>query len=354
VFGLNRRRYGGYLVHLGVVLMAVGVIGTRFYPFETETVLSPGESVEVQDYTLALEGLERGPGENPVTTRASLDVYRGSRYLQSLRPRLDEYSGFQQTVAVPAVRTGLREDLYLVLAGWSAGGERVTLKIFINPLASFLWLGGLVLLAGGAVAVWPEARTARLPAPEARRRKAVSAAALVAGLLVLALAAWAMWGGSQGTAASPNQTPQVGRPRVGRPRVGQPAPDVTVELLDGTRFSLSDRNDEVVVVNFWSPDCPQCREEMPDLQAVWDAYQADGVVLLGVSLPSLEDEVREMIEAYDVTYPVAVNAVAPVEYGITGVPETFVVGPDGNVASVHIGPVSATQLREELDVLLAQ
>jgi len=364
VFGRNRRRHGGYLVHLGIILMAVGVIGTRFYPFETEAVLRPGQSIDIQDYTLVFDDLEREPESDRVVSRASLAVYRDGGYLRTLRPRLDEYSDFHQTVAVPAVRSGLREDLYLVLAGWSEGGSQVTIKIFINALASFLWLGGLVFMAGGTIALWPEARAARLSAPEARRRKAWSTVGLIVGLILLALAAWAMWGGAQRTTASvslpgeqgatlPDQPgPQVSASN--RPRTGEPAPGISVELLDGSTFNLSDLDGQVVVINFWSPDCQPCRDELPDLQAAWEAYRSQEVAFVGISLPNLRADVEEAISEFGLTYPVGLNAVAPARYGITGVPETFLVGPEGKVAYVHIGPISGERLRQELNTLLAQ
>jgi cytochrome c-type biogenesis protein CcmF len=358
VFGRNRRRYGGYLIHLGVILMAVGVIGTRFYPFETEAVVRSGQSVQVQDYTLTFETLERDADQDRTTSQASLAVYRDGSYLRSLHPRLDEYTTFHQTVAVPAVRTGLREDLYLVLAGWSEGGSQVTLKIMINPLASFLWLGGLVFIAGGTVALWSEARSAHLPNPEARQSRAWSTAGLVVGLALLALAAWAMWGTTQGTAASTNLSGPARRTPApqssGRPRVGEPAPDINVELLDGSTLSLSDLDGQVAVINFWSPDCQPCRDELPDLQTIWETYQTRNVTFVGISLPNMGTKIQETISAFDLTYPMALDTVAPIEYGITGVPETFLVGPEGDVAYVHIGPVSAERLREELDTLLAE
>jgi len=358
VFGRNRRRYGGYLIHLGVILMAVGVIGTRFYPFETEAVLSSGQSIDVQDYTLTLETLERDPAEDHTTSQASLAVYRNGTYLRTLRPSLDEYTAFHQTVAIPAVRTGLREDLYLVLAGWSEGGSRVTLKVMINPLASFLWLGGLVFMMGGAVALWPDARAEHLPTPEARRRKIWSTAGLVVGLALLVLAAWAMWGNTEGSVASGNLSEQAGRTSAarssGRPRVGQPAPNINVDLLDGSTFRLSDLDGQVAVINFWSPDCQPCRDELPDLQAVWETYRTRDVVFVGIGLPSMETEIQETISEFDLTYPMALDTIAPIEYGITGVPETFLVEPGGDVAYVHIGPVSADRLQEELDTLLAE
>jgi len=153
----NGRRYGGYLVHIGVILMAVGIIGTRFYPFETEVVLSRGKPADVGDYTLVYEDLWQEVAGDHLTTWASHSVYQDGTCLTTLQPRIDQYMHYGQTVAVPALRPRLREDLYVVLAGWAGDGTTATLKVFVNPLASFLWLGGLVLLVGGAVALNPPA-----------------------------------------------------------------------------------------------------------------------------------------------------------------------------------------------------
>jgi cytochrome c-type biogenesis protein CcmF len=358
LFGRNRRRYGGYLVHVGVILMAVGVIGTRFYPFETEAVLTTGESIDVEQYTLVFEDLERDVLSDRVTTRALVSVYRDGRQLGTLGPKLDEYSTFRQTVAAPAVRAGIREDLYLVLAGWSDGATQATVKVFINPLASFLWLGGLVFMAGGAVAVWPSTRKGRVSEPAARTRRIWSTAGLIVGVVLLALAVWAMWGPAQGTAASASRSEQGGlglaAGRGSRPRVGERAPDFSVDLLDGSTLSRSDLHGQVSVINFWSPECQPCEDELPDLQAIWEEYQDKGVAFLGVSFPDLEAGTREMVSEFGITYPNGLDAVMPVDYGITGVPETFVIGPQGSVAYVHIGPVTADRLRIELNTLVAE
>ena len=372
--GRNRRRYGGYLVHLGIILMALGVIGTRFYPYETETVLKPGESVEVGGYSLALEDLQRQDQADHVATCAPVSVYRDGRYAGALTPRLDDYTAYHQTVAVPAVMSSLRQDLYIVLAGWSAGGSQATLKVFINPLASFLWLGGIVFMTGGTIALWPQTRRAHVRARHARRRSVISTAGVAVGLAVLALTAWAMWGrgplssasgctpvesGSARAAASAaavkNRTDDGGSSassRGGRPSVGEPAPDFSVELLDGSTFSLSESDGGIAVINFWSPDCKPCKEELPDFQEVWETYETRDVAFVGISLPSYEEDVRDMVAEYDVTYPVALNTLAPIKYGITGVPETFVVDQDGTVAHVYVGPVTGEQLRKKLDALL--
>jgi peroxiredoxin len=178
------------------------------------------------------------------------------------------------------------------------------------------------------------------------------------GVVLLALAVWAMWGPAHGTVASAGRSGQAGlgltANRKARPRVGEPAPDFTVDLLDGSTLSRSDLRGQVAVINFWSPQCQPCEDEMPDLQTVWEEYQSEGVTFLGVSFPELEADAREMVSEFGVTYPNGLNAVMPVEYGITGVPETFVIGPEGSVAYVHIGPVTADRLRTELDTLVLE
>ncbi len=194
LFGRGRRRYGGYVVHAGVILMAIGVIGTRFYSVETDAVLGAGESVDVQGYTVVFEELRREALSDRVTTEAMVSVYRGGRQLTRLEPRLEAYGNFGQTVAAPAVWSGAREDLYVVLAGWAEGDGTVTLKVLINPLVSFLWLGGLVFVTGGAVAGWPAARAADVPRSGARRRRLWSTAGLIVGAALLVVAVWAMWG----------------------------------------------------------------------------------------------------------------------------------------------------------------
>jgi cytochrome c-type biogenesis protein CcmF len=332
LFGRNRRKYGGYLVHVGVIFMALGIVGTRVYPFETQAVLPAGEPVDVGDYTLIFEEVQQEPAPDHVTAFATVSVYRDGAYLTTCQPQTNQYLNHDQTVAVPALRAGLREDLYLLLSGFS--NVTATFKVFVNPMASFLWLGGLIFLTGGAVAVWPSSR----------RQSAWSVVGPVLGLLLLVGAGWAMWGTGNCAAAT------------GRPLPGQPAPDFTLDLLDGSTLALSELRGQVAVVNFWATWCPPCEDEMPDLQAVWEEYQADGVVFVGIAYEDEEVAVREMISRFGITYPqgLDVGALISTAYGITGVPETFLVDSQGRVAGLHVGPVSAEELRGELDSLLGR
>jgi len=162
----NQRRTSGLLVHTGVILLGLGVLGSRLYPFEADVLLSPGDPVAVGGYTLVHQGLREEVREDRAITLASIDVYRDGKYLTTLAPREDRYLGSDESVAIPALRSGLGEDLYLVLSWWAGSGS-VRLRVLINPLIRFVWLGALILLAGGLVALWPSAGT---PASTVDRR----------------------------------------------------------------------------------------------------------------------------------------------------------------------------------------
>jgi cytochrome c-type biogenesis protein CcmF len=336
----QRRRYGGYLVHLGVILMAVGVIGTRMYPFEDEVVMTPGATQTVAGYDLTLNTVSQDPGTDYVSTSASVSITRNGKPIDTLTPLVNRYENYEQLYSVPAIRPTFREDIYLILAGWGANGASATLKVVVNPLADFLWLGGLVFLAGGALALWP-------------RLKSKVWNAIVAVVLVglLAGASWAMWGAPSGT--------DRGRSLAGggvarRPAIGQPAPNFQLQLMDGEVLALSDLVGRVTVLNFWAPWCPSCKDELPALVSVWEDYRPLGVTVVGAAYQSEVDAVIESLDAYGISYPVGLDANDRMAraYGITGVPETYIIGTDGTLVYVHIGPVSEEQLGSELDTML--
>jgi cytochrome c biogenesis protein CcmG/thiol:disulfide interchange protein DsbE len=174
--------------------------------------------------------------------------------------------------------------------------------------------------------------------------------------LVLAAAGVTLWGPGQGLSAfgQPDSVPASQPDR--RPHPGQMAPDFTLSLLDGSTMALSELRGRVVVVNFWATWCSPCEDELPDLQMVWEKYQEQEVVLVGLAFQEEEAEVRQMASRFGLTYPLGMDMGDRIStaYFITGVPETFVVGPDGRVAYVHIGPVRAEQLMGELDNLLGR
>jgi cytochrome c-type biogenesis protein CcmF len=177
LFGRNRRRYGGYLIHIGVIVIAVGVIGTQFFQVETQRNLAVGESLTITsplagEYTLTYKGLRSLPAPEDVSrTGATLAVSRGGREIGELHPTHDFFIPQQQPMTIPAMRHSLIEDLYVVLAGWEDGGATATFKAYVNPLVNWLWMGGFIFVLGTAVAAWPDpAEDRRLALAGAPRR----------------------------------------------------------------------------------------------------------------------------------------------------------------------------------------
>ena len=182
--------------------------------------------------------------------------------------------------------------------------------------------------------------------PPARRRAAWNSAALLVGLALLAAAGVAMWGLGHGTTIQ----------RSGRPLPGQAAPDFSLALVDGSTLSLSDLRGQVVVVNFWATWCPSCAEELADLQSVWEAHQEQGVAFVGVAYQDDLSDVQRRVAAEGLTYLVGLDQGDHIAaaYGITGVPETFVIDSEGQVVNVYIGPISPQELAAQLDSLLGR
>jgi cytochrome c-type biogenesis protein CcmF len=149
----NRRRYGGYLIHVGVVLAFVGATGKAFVR-ETKVTLAVGESAEVGDYTLTFRGISQFQNLNRTGIAANIDVSRDGEAIGEILPQKRFYGNSEQPTTEPAIRSNLAEDLYAILVEYSDG--RATFKFLVNPLMAWLWIGGLVLTAGTLVAMWPE------------------------------------------------------------------------------------------------------------------------------------------------------------------------------------------------------
>ncbi|MFZ5916215.1 MAG: heme lyase CcmF/NrfE family subunit [Chloroflexota bacterium] len=164
----SRRRYGGYVVHLSVVLIAVGIVGSSFYQVEQQVVLEQGEAVTVKGYRLVYEGADFQVTQEKQRNAAIVAVYRNDRLLDRLTPESNFHWNIQQRVSEVDIRYSLTEDLYLVLAGLEDDGQLGIFQVFINPLVNWIWIGGVLMILGTLVAAWPSAAEQR--AAEARAR----------------------------------------------------------------------------------------------------------------------------------------------------------------------------------------
>ncbi len=156
----NRRRYGGYIIHFGVVLIFLGITGSSAYQIEQDLVLRPGASAAVGTYTLQYDQLSSVLQPTYEGVIATIQVSRHGRRLTTLYPEKRLYFAQNQPTTEVALRTSLFDDLYVILAGFEPSGV-ATFKVFVNPLVLWLWIGGLVIVMGAIIALWPERAVAR-------------------------------------------------------------------------------------------------------------------------------------------------------------------------------------------------
>jgi cytochrome c-type biogenesis protein CcmF len=158
----NRRRYGGYVVHAAVVLLAIGVIGSSAYQTIAEGTLRQGETLAVGDYALTFQGIERRQTANAREVRAVLDVERNGRPLGTIEAGKNSYPVEQEVSNEVAIRSDMRtgEDLFVIAEQIDPDGS-VYFKAFVKPLVNLIWLAGLVFIGGSLIAMWPDAREQR-------------------------------------------------------------------------------------------------------------------------------------------------------------------------------------------------
>jgi len=137
---------------------------------------------------------------------------------------------------------------------------------------------------------------------------------------------------------------------------GDPVPNFSLTSFDGQTYTLTDYRDKVVVLNFWASWCTTCKQEAADLEAAWQYYQPEGKVLfLGVDYVDTEPEALGYIQEYKITYPNAPDLGTRVSqiFRLRGVPETYIIDPQGKLAFVQIGPfISLDQIKAAIDPFL--
>jgi len=178
--GRNRRRYGGYIVHISIALMAIGILGIEIFQVETQGTIATGDTLQLSGYTIQYREVaswdDSPRGVN--YTRAVVDVYDDNgNYLGELHPRKDYYYDSQQPMTIPGQLASLKDEVYVLLINWEPITQAgTTFKIFVNPLVNWLWLGSFLFLAGIIIAAWPEHEGERVVSRSSKRLRQTSAA----------------------------------------------------------------------------------------------------------------------------------------------------------------------------------
>jgi len=173
----NRRRYGGYVVHAAIVLLAIGVVGSSAYDKVREQKLRPGQTMAIGDYRLTYRALVNRQGPNATEYRALVDVRRGGSSLGTISSGKNEYRAEQQQSNEVGIRSDhlTGEDLFVITDQINTD-QSVVFKVLVKPLVNLIWLSGFIFLAGSLIALWPSAAEQRRLAARYRELRALARA----------------------------------------------------------------------------------------------------------------------------------------------------------------------------------
>ena len=153
----NTRRYGGYIVHMGMVFVFIGLAGTAFNR-DLQKDMRPGQTMQIGTYTLLLQGFDTKAEKNYTAQRMLVEVLRDNKPVMMLYPEKRHFSTNEQNGTMVAIYSTLKEDLYVVYAGDSPETQLPVLHAYLNPLVKWIWLGGAVVVLGTLVAMLPNRR----------------------------------------------------------------------------------------------------------------------------------------------------------------------------------------------------
>jgi cytochrome c-type biogenesis protein CcmF len=171
----SRRRYGGYWIHMGVLIMAFGIVAVELQQQETQIRLQSGESITLGRYEMVFNQVTRFPGPDDLEiTQAEVDLYKNGEFVRTLTPRIELYTRTMQPMTIPSANSTIAEDFYTLLVNWEpTSADSATFRVYLNPLMNWIWAGGIVFIIGTLIAAWPESERKRVtvqrpsPAPVA-------------------------------------------------------------------------------------------------------------------------------------------------------------------------------------------
>ena len=178
----NTRRYGGYVIHFGMVLIFIGISGSAFSK-DTQKEMSVGDTISVGPYTILCQNFDQPSTTNYTSDRATLEIFRHGKSEMMLYPEHRTYLASQVSETIVAVESTPLRDLYVVYAGQSPETGRPVIHAYLNPLVKWIWFGGIVVVLGTGLAMFPHRRSALVfrPAPVTTRANSGAPEAATAG-----------------------------------------------------------------------------------------------------------------------------------------------------------------------------
>jgi cytochrome c-type biogenesis protein CcmF len=158
----NTRRYGGYIVHMGMVFVFIGLAGAAFNR-DVQKDMRQGDTLKIGPYTLLMQGFDTKPEKNYVAQRLLVEVLQDGKPTMMLYPEKRRFSTTEENGTMVAIHSTLKEDLYVVYAGESPETQLPVLHVYLNPLVKWIWLGGAVVVLGTLVALLPNRRAVLVP-----------------------------------------------------------------------------------------------------------------------------------------------------------------------------------------------
>jgi cytochrome c-type biogenesis protein CcmF len=157
----NKRRYGGYIVHVGVVLLLVGVTGSSAFKVKADQVLTKGQSMTVGGYELTYDSFNSYDTNEKSVGQVTFTLKKDGQFLGTVTPVKEYYFNKDQAWTRVDRHTTLARDVYVSLLEYSTDTGEAKVEAFVNPLISWMWIGGFVMAFGGIVALWPDGRDQR-------------------------------------------------------------------------------------------------------------------------------------------------------------------------------------------------
>lgn len=151
----NARRYGGYIVHLGIVMIFAGIGGNAFNR-ELKMEMANGDKLDVKNYTLVCRGIQEQDNPNYESGIVTLDLFKDGTIVRRLQPEKRFYKASEQPTSEVSIYSTLLEDLYIVFASASDDKSKAVIQVYLNPLVSWVWIGGLVIIFGTLILLMPE------------------------------------------------------------------------------------------------------------------------------------------------------------------------------------------------------